>query len=144
MIDASTGSIVIRTKAGAPGDSEAGATDIDGELALDTANSRLYWRTGAAWHYADQDAGFCINALEKNCPICGKLIKVGDAIAGVIEGEKPDGSPHGIYCHMACLNGETEGIALPKKVDVDALLPRGKSMPSAKERREKGLEKVAV
>ena len=41
-------------------------------------------------------------------------------------------------------DGETEGIALPKKVDVDALLPRGKSMPSAKERREKGLEKVAV
>ncbi len=104
MVDATTNSIAIRVKAGAIGDGETAQTDLDGELGIDSANGRLYFRYGAAWHYAAQDAGFQVNAAEKDCPVCHEPILVGQAVGGRIDKLMSDGAPHGLWCHLACLN----------------------------------------
>jgi len=141
MIDASVGSIVIRTKAGAPGDGEAGATDIDGELAFDTTNHRFYFREGGAWHYVDRTAGFGIPTWEQNCPVCGESILLGDAVSGVIDKINADGSRHGLWAHSRCVKAKTEGVEL-SHLSVEPEITDSKSFPSARERMEKGLKKV--
>jgi hypothetical protein len=103
MLDCTTNSLAVRIKAGAIGDGECAQTDLNGEVGIDSTNGRWYFRYGAAWHYCAIDAGFQVNADEKNCPVCGKEIKTGQAVAGRIDKIMSDGAPHGLWCHLSCL-----------------------------------------
>lgn len=95
--------ICTRITDGAPDDDDV-EIDRDGWIILDAANSRLYWRAGNGWHYAAQDAGFEVNKDDKNCPVCGELIEVGQAVVGQIDKVLDDGARHGEWCHLNCLN----------------------------------------
>jgi len=100
--------VKLRTFDGAPGDGDF-EIDADGWLALDVANSRLYWRAGNGWHYAAQDAGFEIAAGEENCPNCGEPMQPGEAVMGVLDRILDDGARHGHYVHARCANKRRRG-----------------------------------
>jgi len=84
MIDATVGMIATLVKAGAVGDDECNQDDLNGQLAIDSSNHRIYFRYGDGWHYCTQDGGFSLPEYEKNCPVCGQPIVIGEADVGVI------------------------------------------------------------
>ena len=102
MVDVTTNSIAIRVKAGAIGDGETAQTDLNGEIGLDSANGRFYFRYGAAWHYVAQTAGFVIPDWEVKCPACSKQMKPGQDVIGVLDGTQEDGALHGVWKHKTC------------------------------------------
>ena len=97
--------ICTRVTYGAPDDTFV-EIDRDGWIILDTsqANGRLYWRANGAFHYVNATAGFEVPAGEIDCPVCGKRIKKGDAVAGQINEILSDNARHGLWCHLRCLN----------------------------------------
>jgi hypothetical protein len=132
MLDCTVGMVATLVKAGAVGDAETNQTDINGLMAIDSTNHRFYFRYGDAWHYCSQDAGFAFPEWERNCPICGNAIEVGDSVVGVIDSIQEDGARHGVYCHASCVGESVTGINLPNKAEA----PKGKgvSEPSAREK----------
>ncbi len=56
MFDGSSDGVATKVVAGAVGDGSFTGTAINGLLAVDSTNGRLYFRYGAAWHYVDQTA----------------------------------------------------------------------------------------
>jgi hypothetical protein len=64
----SSSGLVTRQNAGAVSDS--GNHNINGALAVDSSNGRIYFRYGGGWHYVNQTAGFEVPAHERICPVC--------------------------------------------------------------------------
>ncbi len=94
--------IVTKTKAGVLADGDF-TVPTTGLLAVDTANSDIYFRTGAAtWHYCHATAGFVVPKEEVNCPVCGELIEKDQFVCGQINQIRGDNSRHGLYVHLKC------------------------------------------
>jgi len=56
MFDATADGLATAVVAGAVGDGSFTATPINGCIAIDSSNGRLYFKYGDAWHYCSQDA----------------------------------------------------------------------------------------
>ncbi|KKM84725.1 hypothetical protein LCGC14_1296160, partial [marine sediment metagenome] len=63
----------------------------NGMMAIDSANGRLYFKYGAAWHYTAQTAGIQIPVEE-----IGDM-KVGDEIYCEIDKVMSDGAMHALW-----------------------------------------------
>jgi hypothetical protein len=96
LFDASTEGLATRVKAGAVGDGEVSQTDVNGMIAIDSTNGRLYFRYGAAWHYAAQTAGIQIPADEIVDPD-GYQMRPGDEIVAVVDRIMDDGALHAVW-----------------------------------------------
>ena len=141
MVDGSTDGLATKVVAGAIGDGNFTATAVNGVIGIDSTNGRIYYRYGAAWHYSSQDAGFSFPAYERQCPICGLDIMVGDAVTGVINEIQTDGARHGVYVHAGCTAGRTDGIKLPNIGLHQAPEAAKTTFPNAQERIEMGVVK---
>ena len=98
----SGGLIGTMVKAGAFTDSDFAGGVFNSPLGVDQTNGRIYFRYLGAWHYVNQTAGFEIPIGETDCPACGKAMQRGEAVAGILNGYKPDGGLHGLWKHAAC------------------------------------------
>ena len=80
MGGATAGTLVTRTKAGAPDES-----DPVGSIVVDTVDNAIYFKTATGtWHYA-ATGGFQIPDQEKTDPISGDRMKEGDIVMGMID-----------------------------------------------------------
>uniref|UniRef100_A0A6M3IGA3 Uncharacterized protein n=1 Tax=viral metagenome TaxID=1070528 RepID=A0A6M3IGA3_9ZZZZ len=86
--------ICTRITDGAPDDSSV-EIDRAGWLILDVgqANGRLYWRTGAAWHYVDATAGLSL-PKEERIDTNGHEFQLGETVSLVVDKINNDGSFH--------------------------------------------------
>jgi hypothetical protein len=78
--------------------------DTDGLTCIDSANGRIYYRYGGAWHYSAQTAGFQIPNYEafsydfNNSEFdAQKPILAGDFLMPFAEKNLDDGAMHGLY-----------------------------------------------
>jgi hypothetical protein len=94
--NASTGGLVTKVNAGVCGDGTF-TTATNGLLCIDSANGRLYFRYGDAWHYTAQTAGFQIPNLVWNGRNETEGLKVGDFVIGQLDQRMRDGALHGVY-----------------------------------------------
>ncbi|MEK7765264.1 MAG: hypothetical protein AAB368_03405 [bacterium] len=97
MLDGTADSLAVKVVAGAVGDGNFTATPLNGLLAIDSTNFRLYFRYGAAWHYVAQTAGVQIPAGETVCPKSGKQMKIGDEVICVVDKVLEDGALHAVW-----------------------------------------------
>ncbi len=145
MLDVSLGGLALRGVAGAPGQGNFAQTLISGVICLDTTGDRLavYYDDGggAAFHYWNRDAGFRVESWERQCPVCGEALQVGDEVVGVLDAVLECGDLHGYYKHSACGGGAKRdlGIAHPPKRDITVSKP----FPNAAEREAMGWAKEA-
>ena len=91
-LDSSIGGLATSVVAGAVGDGSFVVTaPPNGMMAIDSANGRLYFKYGAAWHYTAQTAGIQIPVEE-----IGDM-KVGDEIYCEIDKVMSDGAMHALW-----------------------------------------------
>ena len=64
IIDGSAGGIATKVVSGAVTDGSFTGTPVNGLVALDSSNGRVYFRYGGGWHYVDQTGGFQIPNYE--------------------------------------------------------------------------------
>lgn len=121
MGQSTPGTLVTRVKNGTPSES-----DDNGSLVVDSANGRLYFRYGSAWHYIAQTAGFQIPNYEIKDPISGEQIKEGDLVIGKIDQTVKDGALHGVWTkasNIVASLGITakDGVTLVKNMIADKI-----------------------
>ena len=93
MGGATAGTLVTRTKAGAPNEA-----DPVGSIVVDTIDNAIYFKTATGtWHYA-ATGGFQIPDYEKTDPISGDQIKEGDIVMGMTDKTMPGNNAlHGVW-----------------------------------------------
>ncbi len=101
-LDCTVEGLATRVKAGAVGDGETNQTDLNGDIAIDSANGRIYFRYGAAWHYAAQTAGVTCPESETVCPKCDAQMGVGQEAQIKWNETQDDGALHGLWEHVVC------------------------------------------
>lgn len=94
MFNSSIDGISTKVVAGAVGDGSFSANALNGLLAIDSTNGRIYFRYNAAWHYVAQTAGVQIPKEE----IRG--LKIGDQVVALIDKKLPDGALHARWVKM--------------------------------------------
>ncbi|MDA2936827.1 hypothetical protein MYX75_01005 [Acidobacteria bacterium AH-259-A15] len=105
LLDSTADGLATKVVAGAVGDSSfTVTTPPDGTVAIDSTNGRIYFRYGAAWHFAAQDAGVQVNAEETTCPKCNKKMRKGQAIVAVVDRVMKDKALHALWNHAECRN----------------------------------------
>lgn len=78
------------------------AVPLNGSMAHDTTNHRIYYKRGGAWHYAAETAGFQIPANETRCPVCLDPLLPDDDLIGKGDRVMADGALHALYIHLRC------------------------------------------
>ncbi len=102
MINATAGGVATIVKAGVPGQGDFAQTLLEGTMAIDSTNGRIYFYHSAAFHYVNQTAGFEIPVEEVVCPVCNKQMQIGQRVIGQLDSTKTDGALHGKYQHEKC------------------------------------------
>ncbi len=105
MVNATAGGIATYSKAGVISDADF-TNPVNGLVAVDSTDSRIYIRTGGAWHYIAFTAGFQIPAEE------AAGMNDGDFLMPYVEKHLSDGALHGLYTKFSDIN--TGGYALIK------------------------------
>ena len=98
FINASTGGAATFTKAGTISDADF-VNPVDGLLAIDSADGRLYYRSGGTWSFIGKTEGFQIPAEEVSSlsGLTGQPIQIGDFLIPYVETHMEDGAVHGLY-----------------------------------------------
>jgi hypothetical protein len=91
LVNASTGGVATFVKAGTISDTDFVDSALNGTIALDSADSRLYVREGGSWHYIAFTGGFQIPAEE-----AGSMVP-GDLLIPYVQSTMDDGAVHGLY-----------------------------------------------
>lgn len=98
--------IITRVESGGVSDGSYGH-NLNGALAVDQSNHRIYSREGGAWRYAATSAGFQVPEHERLCPACGGPLLPGEDLIGVGDREMSDGALHGLWKHARCAGKAT-------------------------------------
>ncbi len=100
FLNATAGGLSTFVKAGAVSDSDFPAPAVDGTMALDSTDGRLYFRSGGGWHYVAQSAGFQIPSTEAfsfdfaaQSFNTGLPLQDGDFLIPFVEKHMGDGAP---------------------------------------------------
>jgi hypothetical protein len=101
MLNANDG-IATKVVAGAIGNGSYEAAAVDGLMAIDSANGRIYFRYGGSHHFVAQTAGIVIPENERDCPQCGNTIVIGERVVARVNEYQSDGARHGLWEHEAC------------------------------------------
>jgi hypothetical protein len=112
LLDATFGGLATRVKAGIISDSDFADTPVDGLLALDSSDNRLYVRTNGTWRYVGLTAGFQIpnnEAYSYNFDTktfdTSQPLAVGDFLLPFAESQMSDGAIHGLYTKFSDVKG---------------------------------------
>ena len=91
LVDATAGGLASFIKAGTVSDVDFTDAAVDGLLAFDSTNHRLYFREGGTWSYINRTGGFQIPDYE-----VGNMV-VGDYLVPYVDSTMSDGAVHGLY-----------------------------------------------
>ena len=100
LVNATAGGLATYTKAGIISDTDFADAAVDGLIAFDSTDGRLYIRNGGSWSYIAKTAGFQIPDYEASG------FQPGDLLLPYVEKIMADGAVHGLY----------------KKLDINELL----------------------
>jgi hypothetical protein len=81
---------------------------VNGMLATDYANLRIYGRFNGAWKGVACTLGFQVPVHERICPACGDPLLPGDNLIGRGDREMSDGALHGLWVHFKCASKPTD------------------------------------
>ncbi len=112
LLTATTGGFATYTKAGIIADTDFTNTAVDGMIGVDSTDSRLYVRSGGAWHYIAFTGGFQIPSNEayvydqstKSFDTTQPLAD-GDFLIPFVEKHLNDGALHGMYTSFNSVKG---------------------------------------
>lgn len=91
LVNATSGGLSTFVKSGAVSDTDFLDTAINGLLAVDSTDNRLYVRSGNAWKYIAFTGGFQIPSDETDG------LSTGDFLIPYVESSLADGAVHGMY-----------------------------------------------
>ncbi len=91
LVNATTGGLATFIKAGEVSDTDFSDTAVNGALAVDSSDNRLYVKSGDAWKFIAFSAGFQIPNYETSG------LSTGDYLIPYVESNMNDGAVHGMY-----------------------------------------------
>jgi len=91
LVNASAGGLATFIKAGTVSDSDFTDTAVDGALAVDSSDNRMYVRSGGTWKYIAFTEGFQVPNFE------AANFSEGDLLLPYVEKKMADGAIHGLY-----------------------------------------------